>query len=47
MFLSCEVDSFSSALPVLVTYVIKFELNSLINPSDSLLILNVTHKFIG
>jgi hypothetical protein len=41
MFLPYEVDLFSSALPVLVTHVIKFVLNPLINPPGSLLTLNV------
>jgi hypothetical protein len=41
VFLPCEVGSFSSALPVLVTHVIKFGLNPLINPPGSLLTLNV------
>jgi hypothetical protein len=41
VFLSCEVGPFSSALSVLVTHDIKFGLNPLINPSGSLLILNV------
>jgi hypothetical protein len=41
VFLPCEVGPFSSALPVLVTHVIKFGLNPLINPLGSLLTLNV------
>jgi hypothetical protein len=41
VFLPCEVGSFSSVLPVLVTHVIKFGLNPLINPSGSLMTLNV------
>jgi hypothetical protein len=41
VFLLCEVGPFSSALPVLVTHVIKFRLNPLINPPGSLLTLNV------
>jgi hypothetical protein len=41
VFLPCEVGPFSSALSVLVTHVIKFGLNSLINPLGSLLTLNV------
>jgi hypothetical protein len=41
VFLPCEVGPFSSALPVLVTHVIKFGLNPLINSPGSLLTLNV------
>jgi hypothetical protein len=41
VFLPCEVGPFSSDLPVLVTHVIKFGLNPLINPPSSLLTLNV------
>jgi hypothetical protein len=41
MFLPREVGPFSSALSVLVTHVIKFGLNPLINPPGSLLTLNV------
>jgi hypothetical protein len=41
MLLPCEVGPFSSALPILVTHVIKFGLNPLINSSGSLLTLNV------
>jgi hypothetical protein len=41
VFLPCEVGLFSSALPVLVIYVIKFGLNPHINSPGSLLTLNV------
>jgi hypothetical protein len=41
VFLPCEVGPFSSALTVLITHVIKFGLNLLINPPGSLLTLNV------
>jgi hypothetical protein len=41
VFLPCEVSPFSSVLPVLITHVIKFGLNLLINPPGSLLTLNV------
>jgi hypothetical protein len=41
VFLPCEVGPFSSVSPVLVTHGIKFKLNLLINPSGSLLTLNV------
>jgi hypothetical protein len=41
VFRPCEVGPFSRVLSVLVTHVIKFGLNPLINPSGSLLTLNV------
>jgi hypothetical protein len=41
IFLPCEVGLFNSVLSVLITYVIKFGLNPLINPPGSLLTLNV------
>jgi hypothetical protein len=41
VFLPCEVGLFNSALSVLVTHVIKFGLNPLINPPGSLMTLNV------
>jgi hypothetical protein len=41
VFLPCEVSPFSSALSVLVTRVIIFGLNPLINPPGSLLTLNI------
>jgi hypothetical protein len=41
MFLLCEVDPFSSILPVLVTHVIQLQINPLINSSGRLLTVNV------
>jgi hypothetical protein len=41
IFLSCEVGTFSSALPVLVTHVIQLRINPLINPPDRLLTVNI------
>jgi hypothetical protein len=40
MFLSCEVDPFSSASPVLITRVIQLRINPLINPPGRLLTVN-------
>jgi hypothetical protein len=41
MFLPYKVDSFSSVLPVLLTHVIQFQINTLVNPPVRLLIVNV------
>jgi hypothetical protein len=41
VFLPCEVGPFSSVLPALLTHIIKFGLNPLINSPGSLLTLNV------
>jgi hypothetical protein len=41
VFLPCEAGPFSSALPVLITHVIKLQLNPLINPPGRQLTLNV------
>jgi hypothetical protein len=41
IFLPCEACSFCSASPVLITHVIKFWINSLINPPGRRLTLNV------
>jgi hypothetical protein len=41
MFLPCGVGPFSDASPVLVTHVIQFRINPLINPPDRLLTVNV------
>jgi hypothetical protein len=41
VFLPCEVSPFSNVLSVLITHVIKFGLNPLINSPGSLLTLNV------
>jgi hypothetical protein len=37
MFLPCEVGLFSSALPVLVTYIIQLRIKPLINPREDVI----------
>jgi hypothetical protein len=41
VFLPCEVSPFSSGLSVLITHVIKFGFNPLVNQPGSMLTLNV------
>jgi hypothetical protein len=41
MFVLCEVDPFSSTLPVLVTHVIQLRINPIVNPMGRLLTVNV------